>query len=117
MADATPDPEGLYTRHRRSMLSVAYRMLGSWTEAEDAVQDVFTKIQQVDMAAVACSEAYLVRLVTNRCLNPIRSRRDYVGPWLPEPQVTGLDVDPLAHVERSKRSPTHCSSFCIGSTR
>ena len=76
---------------RPRLLRVAYRMLGSYAEAEDVVQDAFIRWMQVDRAAVLVPEAYLRRTVTRLCLDQIKSarvrRESYVGPWLPDPLV------------------------------
>lgn len=75
--------------HARSLRALAYRMLGSRTEAEDIVQEAWLRWAQVDEATVQHAGAYLSRLVTNLCLDKLGSaaakRERYVGVWLPEP--------------------------------
>lgn len=75
--------------HARSLRALAYRMLGSRAEAEDIVQEAWLRWAQVDESAVEHAGAYLSRLVTNLCLDKLRSaaakREQYVGVWLPEP--------------------------------
>ena len=89
------DEHGLATfrAHRPRMFGIAYRMLGSATEAEDLLQDAWLRWQGVDHRDVVDPAAYLARLVTNLCLNELdsaRVRREvYVGSWLPEPVLTG----------------------------
>jgi RNA polymerase sigma-70 factor, ECF subfamily len=77
--------------HRRSLVSLAYRMLGSVAEAEDVVQDAFLRWREVDRAAIAEPRAYLARVVSRLCLDRMKSashrREQYVGTWLPEPVV------------------------------
>ncbi len=77
---------------RPRLFGVAYRMLGSATDAEDVLQDAWLRWQTVDRSAVRSPEAFLVRMVTNLCLTALdsaRARREvYVGPWLPEPVLT-----------------------------
>ncbi|MBX3414188.1 MAG: RNA polymerase sigma factor SigJ [Pirellulales bacterium] len=71
---------------RPRMMSVAYRMLGSVADAEDAVQDAFLRLQTA--ADVTSPEGFLVRTTTRRCLDQLRAckrRKKYVGPWVPEP--------------------------------
>ena len=79
--------------HRRLLFSVAYRILGSASDAEDAVQDAWLKWSAVDRTQVADAKPYIVRIVTNVAMDRLRaarSRREvYVGPWLPEPIPTG----------------------------
>ena len=78
----TTDLEGL----RPKLLAVAYRMLGTVADAEDAVQDAFLRYQG-HAAEVASPEAWLVRTTTRLCIDRLRSarREEYVGQWLPEP--------------------------------
>jgi RNA polymerase sigma-70 factor (ECF subfamily) len=88
-------------RHR--LFGIAYRMLGSATDAEDVLQDAWLRWQGVDRARVADPAAFLARTVTNLCLTALTSararRESYVGPWLPEPVLTGeadaQDLGPL----------------------
>src|SRR5215470_15737705 len=75
--------------HVRSLRALAYRMLGSRTEAEDIVQEVWLRWAEVDEGTVRHAGAYLSRLTTNLCLDKLGSaaarREQYVGVWLPEP--------------------------------
>lgn len=76
---------------RPRLFSLAYRMLGEATEAEDVVQDAYLRWEKAD--PVDTPPAWLTRVATNLCLNRLtsaRARRErYAGPWLPEPVVTG----------------------------
>lgn len=73
---------------RPRLVRLAYRMLGSVAEAEDAVQEALLRVQRSD-AVVDKPEAFLARTVTRVCLDTLRCarrrRESYVGPWLPEP--------------------------------
>ena len=75
--------------HARSLRALAYRMLGSRSDAEDIVQEAWLRWAQVDESTVQHAGAYLSRLVTNLCLDKLGSaaarRGQYVGVWLPEP--------------------------------
>ena len=75
--------------HRRFLVGLAYRMLGSLAEAEDVVQDAYLRTR--DTADIANPRAFLARVVTNLCLDRLGSararREEYVGTWLPEPVV------------------------------
>jgi RNA polymerase sigma-70 factor (ECF subfamily) len=73
---------------RSRMMSVAYRMLGSVADAEDAVQDAFVRYQTA--GGVSSPEGFLVRTTTRICIDRLRQRRrrGYVGPWVPEPVAT-----------------------------
>src|SRR4051812_42619576 len=74
---------------RPRMMSVAYRMLGSVTDAEDAVQDAFVRLQTAE--GVTSPEGFLIRTTTRLCIDRLRAdrrRKEYVGPWVPEPVDT-----------------------------
>jgi RNA polymerase sigma-70 factor (ECF subfamily) len=77
--------------HARRLRALAYRMLGSRAEAEDIVQEAWLRWAEVDEATVEQQGAFLSRLVTNLCLDRLRSaahqREQYVGVWLPEPML------------------------------
>lgn len=77
--------------HRRFLVGVAYRMLGSVAEAEDVVQDAYLRWEGADRAEVVEPRAFLARVVTRLCLDRIKSaranREQYVGTWLPEPII------------------------------
>lgn len=95
--DGAADPVALFEHNRQRLFGIAYRMLGSVSEAEDAVQEAYVRWHAVDHASVTNGQAYLVRLVTHLCLDWLKSARqrrtDYVGPWLPEPLVTAPGVE------------------------
>jgi len=73
--------------------AIAYRLLGSASEAEDAVQDTFLRWQAADVDRIEVPEAWLTKVLTNLCLNQLSSarvrRETYVGQWLPEPLLAG----------------------------
>ncbi|ANJ08572.1 RNA polymerase sigma factor SigJ [Streptomyces parvulus] len=81
---------------RPRLEAIAYRLLGSASEAEDAVQETYLRWQAADVARVEVPEAWLTKVLTNLCLNQLtsaRARREtYVGQWLPEPLLAG---DPM----------------------
>lgn len=81
-----------FESQRPRLFGLAYRLLGSASEAEDAVQDTYLRLHSVDRATIAHLPAWLTKVVTNLCLNRLtsaRARREiYVGPWLPEPVIT-----------------------------
>jgi RNA polymerase sigma-70 factor (ECF subfamily) len=81
--------EATFEAHRSHLFSVAYRMLGSATEAEDVVQDAWIRARQDSGADVRSPRGYLTTIVTRLCLDRLRSaertRLEYPGPWLPEP--------------------------------
>jgi RNA polymerase sigma factor (sigma-70 family) len=79
----------LFEEARPRLLGLAYRILGSRADAEDAVQDSFLKWRDADRSQVRTPVAWLSSVCTRRCLDirraADRARVDYVGPWLPEP--------------------------------
>ncbi len=97
------DGTATFEAHRPRLLRIAYRMLGSRSEAEDVVQDAWLRWVAADRTGVAAPDRFLARVVTRLCLDQIKSararRESYVGPWLPEPLVEaaadGVDEDDL----------------------
>ncbi len=81
--------------HRRFLRGLAYRMLGSVSEAEDVVQDTWLRWRDADTANVHEPRAFLAQIATRLCLDRIKSaqrqREQYVGVWLPEPLVETFD--------------------------
>jgi RNA polymerase sigma-70 factor (ECF subfamily) len=94
-----------FTALRPTLFSVAYRLLGRASDAEDAVQEAWLRYAPC-ASEIREPRAWLIRAVTRLSIDELRtarSRRErYVGPWLPEPVLTGATVseDPLALVER-----------------
>jgi len=80
-----------FTEQKPLLLRIAYRMLGSMSEAEDVVQDAWLRWASAGREAVASPAAFLRRIVTRLCLDRLKSararRETYAGPWLPEPVV------------------------------
>lgn len=78
-----------FETYRPLLFSIAYRMLGSASDAEDVVQDAWLRARQDEQADVRSARAYLTTIVTRLCIDQLRSaervRMEYPGPWLPEP--------------------------------
>jgi len=95
----------LFEQLRPKAFGVAYRMLGSASEAEDVVQEAFLRLHREleEGVEIGSPEAYLVTVVTRLAIDELRSararRETYVGDWLPEPIVTAEDADPARHAE------------------
>ncbi|GLH98049.1 RNA polymerase sigma-70 factor [Phytohabitans aurantiacus] len=83
----------VFERSRPRLEAIAYRLLGSASDAEDVVQDTFLRWQAADRERVEVPDAWLTKVLTNLCLNQLtsaRARREtYVGMWLPEPVLAG----------------------------
>ncbi|SDK32086.1 RNA polymerase sigma factor SigJ [Nonomuraea jiangxiensis] len=82
--------------HRPAVFGAAYRLLGSVAEAEDVLQDVWLRAASADLSEVVDLRAWLVTVAARISYNVINSARvrkvGYIGPWLPEPLMTGPDV-------------------------
>ena len=92
----------VFEAERPRLRRLAYRMLGSVTEAEDAVQDAWLRWDRAG-AAAENPRAWLVQTVTRLCLDRMKSararRETYVGPWLPEPLIEEIADDPVERAE------------------
>lgn len=88
---------------RPRLTRLAYRMLGSVAEAEDAVQDAWLRWNGAEHDRVDDPAAWLVRTTTRLCLDRLRAaksrRESYIGPWLPEPLVEDIVEDPVERAE------------------
>ncbi|SFJ78441.1 RNA polymerase sigma-70 factor [Thermoflavimicrobium dichotomicum] len=95
--------ESLYQTYKPLLFSIAYHMLGSVSDAEDVVQECFLAVYQLDEDTIRDMKAYLSKMVTNRCINLLKSARKkrevYVGEWLPEPLVQDVKHGPQDQVE------------------
>jgi RNA polymerase sigma-70 factor (ECF subfamily) len=92
--------DDLFQSHRRQLFAVAYRMLGSASDAEDVVQDAWLRYAAAQPSDLRSPQAYLTTIVTRLCLDRLKSaraaRETYVGPWLPEPIATDHRREPEA---------------------
>lgn len=86
----------LWQAERAHLVGVAYRMLGSIAEAEDVVQSAWLKVAALDVEGLREPRAYFTTVVVRASLDALKSarvrRESYVGPWLPEPVLTGSDA-------------------------
>ncbi|KKI89539.1 RNA polymerase sigma factor [Bacillus sp. SA1-12] len=90
-----------YQQLKPLLFSLGYRMLGSAAETEDLVQETFLKAYQIDEYSIENKKAFLCKMMTNRCLDVLKSarykREQYVGPWNPEPLMLDQSADPSEH--------------------
>jgi RNA polymerase sigma-70 factor (ECF subfamily) len=93
----------LFATHRPSLFALAYRMLGSASDAEDVLQDAFLRFSAARPDEVRAPKAYLHTIVARLCLDRLKAaratREQYLGPWLPEPVLTPA-ADPQNIAER-----------------
>jgi len=87
----SPDAAAVFEAERPRLVRLAYRMLGSFAEAEDVVQEGWLRWSAAEQAAIRSPGAWLTRVVTRLALDALKSararRESYFGPWLPEPVV------------------------------
>jgi RNA polymerase sigma factor (sigma-70 family) len=86
-----------FERHRARLRAVAYRMLGTISDAEDAVQESWLRLSRSDPNAIANLPSWLTAVVARVSMDMLRARRarreDYAGSWLPEPVVSVAEGD------------------------
>lgn len=100
------DPHAAAFESNRSLLTgVAYRMLGSVSDAEDMVQEAWLRWTRADVAAVETPRSWLITVVSRLCLDRLKSarvqREHYYGTWLPEPFLEQKSTSPTAQVDES----------------
>ena len=99
----TIDPSATFEPHRRRLRGLAYRMLGSMAEAEDAVQEAYLRWHDTDRDRIEEPRAFLMTTTTRICLDVLKSarvkREEYVGPWLPDPVTDAASLAPDAQTE------------------
>jgi RNA polymerase sigma-70 factor, ECF subfamily len=81
-----------FNTHRPLLFSIAYRMLGSASDAEDVLQDAWVRYRSADASTIRSPKAFAATIVSRLCLDRLKSaqatRETYIGPWLPEPILT-----------------------------
>lgn len=95
--------ESVAADHRAELVGLAYRVLGSVADAEDAVQEALLRLERHGLDGIERPGAWLSRVTARICLDRLREARTrrevYVGPWLPEPVVTDAAADAAAPLE------------------
>lgn len=96
-----------FEAYRALLFTIAYRMTGSAADAEDLVQDAYVRYASADREVVRDVKAFLVTILTRLALDRLKSarkqREQYIGPWLPEPVLTGIHADPYARATRDEQ--------------
>ncbi len=105
--DEAINQEEEFEHYRVLLFSIAYRMTGSASDAEDLVQETYLRYQASLSQQIVSLKAYLTTIITRLALDYLKSarvaREEYVGVWLPEPILTSEDDgSPLADVERQE---------------
>jgi len=107
-----------FQQYRPLLFSIAYRMLGTATEAEDVLQDAYLRWQQAAAAEnIENPKYYLTTIVTRLCLNVLNSarvqREEYLGPWLPEPILTDGRANLINPAEQTMTHDTISIAFLL----
>jgi RNA polymerase sigma-70 factor, ECF subfamily len=114
-----PEPEkeamNQFESFRPMMFSIAYRMLGSVTEAEDILQNAYLRYRSIPPGSIVSPKAFLSTVVTRLCLNQLQAarvqRESYLGPWLPEPLLT--DDDPGSPTSQAEKLESISMAFLV----
>src|SRR5215472_17894152 len=98
--------DDVFHTYRPLLFSIAYRMLGSASDAEDVLQDAWLRFRGVDRTAIRSPKAFATTIVTRLCLDRLKSaratREEYIGPWLPEPILTSELKGPDAVLQNAE---------------
>ncbi|HTI43455.1 MAG TPA: RNA polymerase sigma factor SigJ [Vicinamibacterales bacterium] len=96
----------VFNSDRPLLFSIAYRMLGSASDAEDVLQDAWLRYRGAEETALRSPRAFATTIVTRLCLDRLKSartsREKYVGPWLPEPVLTSELERPDCSLQRAE---------------
>jgi len=98
--------QDVFNTDRPLLFSIAYRMLGSASDAEDVLQDAWLRYRSADRSTVRTPKAFATTIVTRLCLDRLKSaratRQEYIGPWLPEPVLTSEIEGPDTMLQRAE---------------
>jgi RNA polymerase sigma-70 factor, ECF subfamily len=98
--------QDVFNTDRPLLFSIAYRMLGSASDAEDVLQDAWLRYRGADSSTIRSPKAFATTVVTRLCLDRLKSarttRETYIGPWLPEPVLTSEVESPDTMLQRAE---------------
>jgi RNA polymerase sigma-70 factor, ECF subfamily len=98
--------QDVFNTDRPLLFSIAYRMLGSASDAEDVLQDAWMRYRGSDESAIRSPKAFAATIVSRLCLDRLKSaraaREEYIGPWLPEPVLTSEVKPPDAALQSAE---------------
>jgi RNA polymerase sigma-70 factor (TIGR02957 family) len=98
--------QDVFKDDRPRLFSIAYRMLGSASDAEDVLQDAWLRYSGAEPSSIRSPGAFATTIVTRLCLDRLKSarakREEYIGPWLPEPVLTSELESPAEKLERAE---------------
>jgi RNA polymerase sigma-70 factor, ECF subfamily len=98
--------QDVFNSERPLLFSIAYRMLGSASDAEDVLQDAWLRFSGADRSTIRSTKAFATTIVTRLCLDRLKSarttRETYIGPWLPEPVLTSELESPDTMLQRAE---------------
>src|SRR5204862_2168267 len=98
--------QDVFNTDRALLFSIAYRMLGSASDAEDVLQDAWLRYRGAERSDIRSPQAFATTIVTRLCLDRLKSakatREEYVGQWLPEPVLTSEVEGPDTMLQRAE---------------
>src|SRR5262245_42493801 len=106
-----------FEEYRSLLFAMAYRMLGSAMEAEDIVQEAYLRYSATPPESIRSLKSFLTTIVHHLCMDHLKSaqtrRESYIGPWLPEPIMTGDDALPLSPLRQITERESISMAFLV----
>jgi RNA polymerase sigma-70 factor (ECF subfamily) len=106
-----------FEEYRSLLFAIAYRMLGSAQEAEDIVQEAYLRYRTKPPESIRTLKSFLTTIVHHLCIDHLRStqaqRENYVGPWLPEPIITGDGASPTSPLRQIMERESISMAFLV----
>lgn len=106
-----------FEEYRSLLFAMAYRMMGSVMEAEDIVQEAYLRYRATPPESIRALKSFLTTIVHHLCIDHLKSaqarRENYVGPWLPEPIITGDGASPRSPLSQITERETISMAFLV----